>query len=127
MGRTQGTAAGNLHIRGATPRSVFISYTTHSDVDLAARERLRKILGLICHARTVRGDPWSVWVDDGRLKAGDKWKDDLIDVLNEASVFVVVMSTEYMASEFCRDKELPRMLERHVEEACWCLASGWTA
>jgi TIR domain len=116
LGRTRGTAAGNLHIRGTTPRSVFISYTTHADADLAARERLRKILGLICHARTVRGDPWSVWVDDGRLKAGDRWKDHLIDALNDASLFVIVMSTDYMASEFCRDQELPRMLERHDEE-----------
>jgi hypothetical protein len=50
---------------------VFISYTTHSDVDLAARERLCDILGPLCRARTLDGDPWKVWVDDRCLHAGD--------------------------------------------------------
>jgi hypothetical protein len=94
LGRTRGTAAGNLHIRGTTPRSVFISYTTHADADLAARERLCDILGPLCRARTLGGDPWSVWVDDRCLNAGDDWNDRLTDALHGAnrSLFVAKLA-----------------------------------
>lgn len=95
---------------------MFISYTTHSDVDLAARERLCDILGPLCRARTLGGDPWKVWVDDRCLNAGDDWNDRLIDALHDASLFVVVMSRKYLNSRFCMDIELPLMLERHLAE-----------
>lgn len=95
---------------------MFISYTTHSDQDLAARERLCDILGPLCRARTLDGEPWTVWVDDRRLNAGDDWDERLTDALHEASLFVVVMSRKYLNSGFCMDTELPIILERHVNE-----------
>jgi hypothetical protein len=97
-------------------RSVFISYTTHSAADLEARERLCEILVPMCRARTMKGDPWQVWVDDRCLNAGDDWNDRLTDALHDASLFVVVMSKKYLMSPFCMDTELVIMLERHVDE-----------
>lgn len=116
MVKGRGARAG-IRVRGAAAgRSVFISYTTHAEADLDARERLCDILVPLCRARTLGGDPWSVWVDDRSLNAGDDWNAKLIDALNEACLFVVVMSRKYLNSPFCMDTELPLILERHVDE-----------
>lgn len=117
LGKTQAIRTAGVRQRGApVGRSVFISYTTHSDADLAARERLCDILGPMCHVRTLDGDPWEIWVDDRSLNAGDDWNQRLGVALDEASLFVVVMSEKYLNSTFCRDTELPRMLERHLDD-----------
>ncbi len=54
---------------------------------------------------------------DNRLMAGDEWKAKIIDAVNSANVFVVLMSTAFHASSFCRDIELKRMLERRRLDA----------
>ncbi|MEE8522622.1 MAG: toll/interleukin-1 receptor domain-containing protein, partial [Thermoanaerobaculia bacterium] len=83
--------------------TVFISYAREDD---AHRAELRK------HLR-----PWD---DDGRLRiwddraidAGTEWEPELLRALEDATIVVFLVSADLLASDFVRDVELPRALER---------------
>lgn len=118
MGMTRGKGAlGKLgYTGGPVERSVFVSYTTHSEADLEARGRVLEVLDPICHVRTIQGDPWAVWVDDRKLNAGDDWKRRIEDALSHASLFIVLMSRKFLNSTFCMKTELPVILSRHAKD-----------
>lgn len=61
----------------------------------------------------------AIFLDSGgdeRLMAGDPWRAKIKEALESANVFIVLMSTDFHASEFCREVELRRMLERRSRE-----------
>lgn len=87
---------------------IFVSYS-HADY----RDAVHAHMVLQAMARRL-GDT-VIFLDSGgdqKLMAGDAWKSKILDALERADVFVVLMSIDYHASQFCRDVELKRMLER---------------
>jgi hypothetical protein len=40
------------------------------------------------------------WIDDEHIEAGESWVDTIEDALNEASVYVLLMSPDFVASEW---------------------------
>jgi hypothetical protein len=54
-----------------------------------------------------------VWTD-GRLQGGDRWREEISAALDAATVAVLLISQEFLASEFVREEELPRILERQA-------------
>jgi hypothetical protein len=82
-------------------RKIFISYS-HRDRDYLDR--------MLVHFKPLEKagliDPWV----DTRLKAGDRWKQDIAAALQAASVAVLLVSADFLASDFIVKNELPQML-----------------
>jgi hypothetical protein len=89
---------------GTKTTKVFISYS-HKD------EKLREALE--AHLKVLRDQSViSTW-NDRRITAGRDWAGLIDEHLNTAAVILLLISAEFIASEYCNDKELKRALERH--------------
>nr|WP_240788760.1 toll/interleukin-1 receptor domain-containing protein [Ramlibacter henchirensis] len=80
---------------------LFISY---SHVDTQCVERLLVHLKPLERANTV------VCWSDKRLRTGDKWKAEIEQNLNEAVIAVLLISADFLASDFIVNNELPPLL-----------------
>ena len=50
---------------------------------------------------------------DRRITAGEKWTDQIDRNIEQADIILLLMSPDFLASDYCYDKELQRALERH--------------
>ena len=89
---------------GSRRSKIFISYAHAAEAQTGWVKQIRTQLGA---AR--RGDV-EVW-DDSRIKPGQKWKGEIEKAIRQARVAVLVITAEFLASEFIRDSELPLLLE----------------
>lgn len=83
---------------------VFYSYS-HKDEDL--RNQLETHLKLL--QRTGLIDSWS----DRKIIGGDDWKESIDKNLDEAHIILLLISPDFMASDYCYEKEMNRAMERH--------------
>src|SRR5262245_14882000 len=88
----------------ARPVTLFYSYS-HRDEKL--RDALAKHLMLLKRQGLLKE-----WYDR-QIDAGDEWKDEIEANLNSADIILLLVSVDFIASEFCWGKELTRALERH--------------
>ena len=85
----------------AARQSVFISYS-HSD-----REYLDRLL---VHLKPLEKDGLiDLWVDT-RLRPGDRWKKEIEKALGKATAAILLVSADFLASDFITDNELPPIL-----------------
>lgn len=90
----------------ARPLALFISYS-HKDDDL--RAKLDAHLSLL-----KRQNVFDVW-HDRRIGAGREWAGEINDALERADVVLLLVSSDFLASDYCYDKEMLRALQRHDE------------
>lgn len=79
---------------------VFLSYS-HRDRRWADR--------LLTHLRAI-ADNVSVW-SDAEIKIGASWKEEIARAITTADVAILLVSADYIASEFIASQELPTLLE----------------
>jgi len=89
------------------PLKLFISYA-HSDEKW--RMRLKPNLELLQREGLVM-----IW-SDRQIVAGSKWDDEIQQKLNEAELYLFLMSTHLLVSDYVREKELPAALKRYEEK-----------
>ena len=80
---------------------VFISYSHKDDAWL---KRLQ------VHLKPLERDGLIDRWDDTRIRAGSQWRNEIISALNTARVAVLLISADFMASDFIATDELPSLL-----------------
>jgi hypothetical protein len=82
---------------------VYVSYS-HQDSD--EKDALVKHLGVLQAAGLL-----DIWVDDN-IGGGDDWLQAIEDALHRASAAVLLVTKDFLQSEFVLGKEIPILLER---------------
>jgi nucleoside 2-deoxyribosyltransferase len=93
----------NLPTTQHSVNNVFISYS-HRD-----KEFLRR---LIVHLRPLEKERLIDYWADTKLKAGDSWRAKIEEALRRARVAILLISADFLASDFIVDNELPPLLAK---------------
>ena len=88
----------------AVPAQLFYSYS-HKD------ENLRKQLE--AHLSTLQSEGLISGWHDRKIGAGTEWKGVIDDHLKAASIILLLVSADFLASDYCYDIELQYAMERH--------------
>ncbi|MCY7391159.1 MAG: TIR domain-containing protein [Leptolyngbyaceae cyanobacterium CAN_BIN12] len=88
------------------PIAVFVSYSHYDEV---LREELESHLSNLRRQGKI-----AAW-NDRAVEAGTEWDAEIKAQLEAAGVILLLVSSRFMASEYCYDIEMKRALERHEE------------
>lgn len=98
------TASGATGTR--PPIEVFYSYS-HKD---------EKFLGkLVTHLTLLKRNGFITGWHDRQISAGTEWKNQIDEHLESAGVILLLVSADFLASDYCYEKEMKRAMERHAE------------
>jgi hypothetical protein len=89
------------------PAEIFFSYA-HEDESL--RDELAKHLFILQRQGLI-----TAWYDRD-ITAGSEWAGEIDEHLDSADVILLLISPDFIASDYCYDVELKRALERHEAE-----------
>ncbi|MBK7956344.1 MAG: SIR2 family protein [Candidatus Accumulibacter sp.] len=84
-----------------TQKRLFIGYS-HKDVDWLER--------VLTHLAILRRQGQVVDWSDKEIQPGDRWNDEIAVAMGEADVAVLLVSSNFLASEYIMRKELPGLL-----------------
>jgi tetratricopeptide (TPR) repeat protein len=87
-----------------SPVEIFYSYS-HKDEVL--RDELEKHLSILKRQGVIRG-----WYDR-KISAGSEWAGEIDEHLESARIVLLLISSDFLASDYCYDKEMMRAMERH--------------
>ena len=88
-------------------RSVFISY---SHKDELWKDRLVEQLGVLEDEGLL-----ATW-DDRRINASDDWRQEILHALENCKAAVLLVSAAFLRSNFIRNVEIPKLIERRSKE-----------
>ncbi len=86
---------------------LFYSYS-HKDETL--RNELETHLKLLQRQGLI--ETWH----DRQIEAGDEWKQKIDENLERADIILLLISSDFIASDYCYDKEMGRAMERHSQK-----------
>jgi hypothetical protein len=81
---------------------IFISYS-HKDIDWLDR--------LMIHLNPlIRNEKISVW-NDKYIQPGSNWKEELKEIIAQSRIAILLVSPNFLASDFIMNEELPQILK----------------
>jgi hypothetical protein len=86
------------------PMTIFYSY---SHKDEALRDQLEKHLAILQRQHVISG--WH----DRAIQAGVEWELQIHEHLESADIILLLVSADFLASDYCWGKEVTRAMERH--------------
>jgi tetratricopeptide (TPR) repeat protein len=89
------------------PPSVFLSY---SHKDERWKDRLLTHLGIAAGEGLL-----AVW-NDRQIGAGSEWREEIQKAIDAARVAVLLVSADFLTSQFIKGEEVPRFLERRAKD-----------
>jgi hypothetical protein len=97
-------------LESTRPISVFIAYShkdeAHKDVLLSHLSALRRL---------NKAHTWH----DRKIEPGQPWQEEIDKHLNDAKIILLLISADFIASDYCYTVETSRAIERHnAGEAC---------
>jgi WD40 repeat protein len=87
---------------------VFVSYS-HHDAEWA--QRVTVLLKPLVRSKRLR-----LWVDT-EIRVGDAWHPDLIRAIEHCSIALLLVSADFLSSDFIMDQELPMLIRQGVRLA----------
>jgi hypothetical protein len=88
-------------------KSVFISYS-HADSEWLQRVKV--------HLKPLeRNSVIDIW-EDTRIKTGDNWKNEIEKALDTSQAAILLVSADFLASDFIVENELPQLLKIAQEQ-----------
>ncbi|HUK25715.1 MAG TPA: TIR domain-containing protein [Terriglobales bacterium] len=100
-------AAPEIPASPATPQPIEV-FCSYSHKDEALREELDTHLNILQHNGVITN-----WVDHA-IPAGKQWADEIDEHLNSAQIILLLISPDFLASQYCREVEVKRAMERHA-------------
>jgi len=88
----------NMETNTKQPKKIFISYS-HADVEF--KNEFDKFFTV-----QIRNGEVELW-DDQKISAGTEWKEAIINNLKSADIIVLLLSSDFFASDFIWNEELP--------------------
>ncbi len=89
------------------PDQAMRAFVSYSHKDDTLRAELETHLKLLQRQRFL--DLWS----DRRIGPGTEWEDQIDENLEQADLVLLLVSADFINSDYCYDKEVTRALERH--------------
>jgi hypothetical protein len=87
-----------------SPVEIFVSYS-HGDDELRKR--------LIKHLDVQRRQGFlSIW-HDRKIGPGEEWKGKIDERMNSARIILLLVSANFLSSDYCYDVEMDRAMKRH--------------
>ena len=93
-------------------KAVFVSYS-HTDTEYLTRLHVH----LKPFEKSGQVELWS----DTKINAGDKWKVKIEQALEKAAIAILLVSADFLASDFIIDNELPPLLRAAEEKGTFIL------
>ncbi len=90
-----------------TPPDFMEVFFSYAHEDEALRDELAKHLKLLERQGVIKA--WH----DRQITAGEEWKSAIDSHLESANIILLLVSADFLASDYCYDIELKRALERH--------------
>lgn len=87
------------------PKKIFFSYSQHDRAHLDAF-----LTHLSALRRNGKIQPW----DDKQLKGGEEWDETIKQQLAEADIIVLLLSPNFIATDYIWDVEIKAAMERHA-------------
>lgn len=91
-----------------TPIKLFYSYS-HKDEDL--RDKLETHLKILQRQNVI--EAWH----DRNIDIGKEWKNAINENLETADIILLLISADFLASDYCWDIEVKRAMQRHEEKS----------
>jgi len=88
------------------PLKLFCSY---AHADKALRDTLDKHLSGLKRQKLIE-----VWYD-GEISVGSEWEHEIDKHLRSADIVLLLVSADFLASDYCYSEEMKRALQRHKE------------
>jgi len=86
------------------PIEIFFSYS-HQDEEFIEK--------LIAHLSPLKRSGMITGWHDRQISAGTEWRNRIDEHLESAGVILLLVSSDFLASDYCYEKEMGRAMERH--------------
>jgi hypothetical protein len=84
--------------------NIFIAYSRENS---SLRDRLDKHLSGLKRKKYI-----NTWYD-GQIEAGTEWEKEIELALNQADIILLLISADFIASDYCYDVEMKKAISRH--------------